>query len=130
MAQKETRVQKIVRLTSKRFPSLSTSGTDIEELVRFILAKRNGLEKVRRQNIGDDYRDRDYANTAYYLMALSSKALDKIAHIKRNEIRQRLRNKAYPFSRLNKESRETLVYLPTSWVYGSALLLLQARQHD
>jgi len=82
---------------------------------------------VTQKKIGDDFRD--YQNTAGFMISLSNKALREIAHIKRSEIRKRLRNNVYPFSRLNKEARETLAFLPTSWVYGSAECLLQERKH-
>ena len=40
------------------------------------------------------------------------------------------RNKVYPFSRLNKKAREMLLFIPNSWVLGSANWLLDARRVD
>lgn len=152
MAGKETRLQKIVRLTAKRFPSFGggkisagnpishalknapptfAAGVDIEQVVSFVLAKRNAIERARRQNISDDARD--HANTAGYLNPLSSKALCKITQLKDREIRQRLKDNVYPFSRLSKKTREMLLHLPGSWVRGGAswrmiLLIFQKRR--
>ncbi len=118
MARIETDTVKITRLAVERFPSLSIGGTDAYKLVRFILAKRSYLERLRSQKIGDDVRD--YMNSAYFLRRLSKKALGEIAQLKRNEIRRRLKIGAYPFSPLSKKDREALLHLPSSWIYGSA----------
>lgn len=126
MARKESSVTKIGRLTSKRFPSLSGSGPGMEILVRYILSKQRAIERAQRQKIGDDVRD--YMNTSYFIRRLSGKALGKIIRLKRNKIRKHLRSNAYPFSRLNKKTRETLLHLPNSWIYGSANWLLQTRK--
>ena len=127
MARRETRVQRIVRLTAKRFPVFSI-GTDFEKMIRFVLAKRNSLESARRKKAdpGDDVRD--YANSSFFLAPLSNRALGKIACLKRNEIRQRLRNSTYPFSKLNQKTRGALLHLPNSWVHGAAEWLLDNRR--
>ena len=125
MPRKETRVQKITRLTLRRFPSLSVDGINAREIVSFILAKRNSIERSELSKIGDDARD--YVNTSYFLKPLSDKAIMEIGNLGRNEIRRRLREKIYPFSRLNKKTRETLIHLPNSWVHGAAAWLLNAR---
>lgn len=139
MARKETRVQRIVRLTAKHFPSFGNgtnteeifpssfkAGVRIGEVVRFVLAKQSAIESAERQKIGDDARD--YINTSIFLNPLSNKALAEIAHLGRNEIHRRLRDKTYPFSRLDKKTRETLLHLPSSWVHGAANWLLDARR--
>jgi len=125
MHRRETCAEKIARSAIKRFPSISTSETDVEQLVRFVLAKRNALERLQLQKIGDDARD--YANTSYFLRRLSKKALVKIPHLKRSEIRQRLKKRAYPFLRLSQKTQAMLLHLPTSWIYGSANWLLSSR---
>ena len=122
MPRKESRVTKIVRLTSMRYPSLY----GVEEIVRFVLAKLSALENSERRKIGDDARD--HINTAYFLNSLSDKALCEIGYIGRNEIHRRLRKKIYPFSRLNKKTREILLHLPNSWVPGAADRILRFRK--
>ena len=126
MARKEGLVTRIARSTSNRFPSLSTSGTSTEELVRFILNKRNALERAQRQKIGDDARD--YVNTSDFLRPLSNKALGEIEHMGRGDIHRRLKEKTYPFSQLNKKTRETLLHLPISWIHGATDWLLNNRK--
>ena len=118
MIQRETTSVKIARSAVKRFPSLSTAGTDVHELVRFVLAKRSTLDRLRLGKIGDDARD--YMNSAYFLRRLSKKALAEISQLKRSEIRRRLKTGAYPFSSLSQKDLEALLHLPSSWVYGSA----------
>ncbi len=124
MARKETRVQRIVRLTAKKFSTLAEE-VIIEQVVRFVLAKRNAIENAQRQKVGDDARD--YVNTSCFLKPLSSRDLDEITHFKHSEIRQRLRNNDYPFWRLNKKTRETLLSLHSSWVREGANWLLDVR---
>ena len=134
MARKEGRVSRIARLTSKRFPSLSTpAGTEfgvtrasVEQIVRFVLTTRNRLDRTERDKIGDDARD--YVNTSDFLRPLSDKALGEIKHMGRGDIHRRLKEKTYPFSRLNKKTREILLHLPNSWVHGAANWLLNARK--
>ena len=147
VALKETLVQKIVRLTAKRFSSSQSdeamgnnlhsisSGplqfetrVDIEEVVRFILAKRNAMESARRKKAypGNDARDISY--TSGLLKPLSSQALDEIEHLGRGDIHRHLREKTYPFSRLNKETREKLLHLPNSWVHEGAHWQLNFRR--
>jgi hypothetical protein len=127
MARKESHVIKIARATSKRFPFLSISGTDVDGLVRFILAKRNALEKEWfKKNIGDDARD--YMNSAYLLEPLSNETLSEIENLGYRDIRRRLKEKIYPFSRLSKKSREILLSIPNSWIHGSADWLLKTRR--
>lgn len=128
MSRKETPVQKIGHSVSKRFPSLSATKIDTSELVRFILTKRGALKRVGRHKIGDDARD--YVNTSDFLRPLSNKALDEISHLGRNDIHRRLREKTYPFSRLDKKAREILLHLPNSWVHGAADWLLNNRRPD
>ena len=123
---KESRIQRITRLTSKRFQSLSTSGISTEELVRFVLNKRSELDRTQRQKIGDDARD--YVNTSDFLRPLSNKALSEIEHLGRGDIHRHLKDKTYPFSRLNKKTREILLHLPNSWIHGAADWLLRSRQ--
>lgn len=126
MARKESHTTRIARLTSKRFPSLSTVGTGVEELVRFVLAKKNALESAQRQKIGNDAKDVSF--TAGLLEPMSSLALGTIQNLKQREVRQRLTNKARPFSRLSKATREKLLYLPISWVREGALWQLSLRK--
>lgn len=124
---KETLVQKISISTARRFTSLSLAGTNVEDLVRFILNKQTALKKAWfKKYIGDDARD--YINTAYFFEPLSNRALGKIVNLKRSDIRRRLKDKSYPFSRLNKKNREILLTLPNSWIYGSAKWLLDSRK--
>ena len=126
MARKENHVTRIAQLTSKRFPSLSVS-EGVEELVRFVLAKQNALEREWfKKNIGDDARD--YANTSYFLRTLTNKALGEISHLGRGDIQRHLREKTYPFNSLNKKTRETLLDLPNSWIHGAADWLLSSRK--
>lgn len=110
MTRKETRVQKIVHLTAKRFPSFGggrvieghpihlrdeppqfAACVDIEKVVRFILAKRSTIDRAQRLKnyCGDDVRD--YINTSDFLKHLSNKSLEEIAYLKRREIRKRLK---------------------------------------
>jgi len=126
VVQKETRVQRIARLSSKRFPSLSTSNTDVCQLVCFVLAKRSELERAQLLKIGDDARD--YMNTGSFLVVLSSGALGEIMRLGGGDMKRRLEEKTYPFSRLNKKTRETLLHLPASWVRGGAGWLLAGRK--
>ena len=125
---RETDTVKIARSVVKRFPSLSTAGTGAHELVRFILAKRSALSRSRLQKVGDDARD--YINSAYFLRLLSKKALGEISQLKRGEMRQRLKAGAYPFSPLSKKDRESLLSLPSSWIYGSAQWRLDFIRHN
>ena len=147
VARKETRVEKIVRLTAKRFPSSQSdeamgnhlhsisSGplrfeteVDIEEVVRFVLAKRNAIENARqkRADPGNDARDISY--TSGLLKPLSGMALHAVQQLKQKEIKQKLVNKNYPFSQLNKEIREKLLHLPTSWLHEGAHWQLNSRK--
>lgn len=141
MARKETCVEKIVRLTAERFPSSFSSSfsellnlsyapapprfgeeVNIEQVVRFVLAKQNELKKSerqkKRQKIGNDARDISY--TSELLKPLTSKAVETIRHLKQREIRKQLKNNGYPFSQLSKETREKLLHLPISWVREGA----------
>lgn len=130
MAREETKVQKIARLTCHRYPFFGQftkkGGVDVEDLVRFILAKSSKLESAQRHKIGDDARD--YINTSDFIRSLSNKALGEIAHLGRGDIHRHLREKTYPFARLNKKARETLLHLPNSWIHGAADWLLRTRQ--
>lgn len=128
MSRRESDTLKIARLTSKRFPSLSTAGTNVGELVRFILAKRSALKKAQRPKIDDDFRD--YINTSYFLSPLSTKALNEIKNMSRGDIRHHLKGKIYPFSRLSRKTRESLLHLPNSWVQGAANWLLPDRRQS
>lgn len=148
MARKETRVQKIVRLTADEFHSFGggkltsnnpiaqvlkdeppsfAAGVDIEQVVRFVLAKRNAIESAWRQKSypGDDARD--YINNSDLLRPLSSKLLREIECLGRREIRRRLKKRCRPFSRLNKKTRDVLLYIPSNWVLGAARCLLDIR---
>ncbi len=136
MIKKETRVQKIVRLTAKHFslfgnepPTFAApifaAGVDIERVVRFILAKQNALERAGRAKIGNDARDILY--TSGLLKPLSSEALGKVPYLRRREIVEQLRNKAYPFSRLSKKKIGVLLHLPPSWIREGALWQLNVR---
>ena len=130
MTQKETRVQKIMRLTAQRFPEFAkrVERVDIERIIRFVLAKRNSIESARRKKAypGNDARDISY--TSGLLMPLSSRALGEIEHLGRGDIHRHLREKTYPFSRLNKETREKLLHLPNSWVHEGAHWQLNFRR--
>ena len=126
MARRGTIVQKIVRLTSEKFPSLHTSIVDPEELVRFILTKRNAIERASHQKLGDDARD--YMNHSHLFTPLSNKALGEIKNIRPRDIRRRLKEKAYPFSKLNRRTRKILLHLPSSWIYGASSWLIYERQ--
>lgn len=132
MVREETRVQKIARLASKRYPYFGqfarNGNVDIEGLVRFILAKQNELRRVRLHKIGNDARDISY--TSGLLKPLSSEALNKIPYLRRREIREQLKSKSYPFSRLNKETREKLLYLPNSWICEGAYWQLKVRKSN
>lgn len=136
MTRKETLVDKIVSLTIQKFPlALNASlcpqfeeGVDVEAVVRFVLSKRNAMERAQRRKnwCGNDGRDLQY--TSGLLRPLSNKALEKIAHLKQREVWQRLRSKAYPFSQLNKETREKILHLPISWIREGALWQLNSRK--
>ena len=134
MVRREGRIARIARLTSKRFPSLSASGgidfgvmrADVEQIVRFVLTTRDRLESRNRKKIGNDARDISY--TSALLESLQDKALQKIPDLREREIRKQLRNKAYPFSRLNKETRERLLHLPISWIREGAQWQLNSRK--
>lgn len=126
MARKESHVEKIARLTAKRFPSLSTSRKDVLQLVRYVLALRIKLARIEGQKIGNDARDIIY--TSGLLIPLSDKALEEIKNFGRNEIHRRLRQKSYPFSRLDRKTREKLLRLPNSWIHEAANHLLRARR--
>lgn len=126
MATRETIVKKLVRLTSIKFPSLGTSAVGPEELVRFVLTKRNSLERAKRQKLGDDARD--YMNHSPLFRPLSNKALGEIKNLKPRDIRRRLKEKNYPFSKLNKKTREILLHLPSSWIYGASGWLIYERR--
>lgn len=121
MARKETRVQKIVRLTARRFPSLG-SGVDIEQVVRFILAKRSAVQSQERQEIGDDARDD--MSTVACLQNISRTGLSVIKCLGHKDMQRRLRDSKYPFKRLGKKTREALLHLPPSWIRGGAEWLL------
>jgi hypothetical protein len=144
---KETHIQKIVRLAAKQFASFGggkltpgnpisaaladqrpvfAGGVDIEQVVRFVLAKRNALEYAKRQKTGDDARD--YVNPAFLLSGLSNKALNSILRLKRREIKTALKEPVYPFSLLSKETRETLSRLPASWILGGTKRTLDFRK--
>jgi len=128
MTRKETRVQRIVRLTSKRFPEFAkrVERVDVEQIIRFVLTKRGTLESTQRQKIGNDARDISY--TSGLLEPLPSKVLESFQHLKRREIKHRLRSNDYPFSRLNKKEREELLHLPISWLREGALWQLNSRK--
>lgn len=149
MARKENRVQRIVRLTVKRFPSFGSgsnpivgnplshglrnespsfaAGVDIEQVVRFILAKRKALEYAHRQKIGND--SRDIAYTSGLLNPLSNRDLGLIIkYLNQREIGQRLRRKDCPFSGLSKKTREKLLQLPVSWMREGAQRQLYIRK--
>ena len=128
MAQRDEHIVKIARSVVNRFPSLTTVGTDTHKLVRFVLAKRNVLERSRLQKIGDDVRD--YMNFAYFLRRLSRKALSEISHLKRSEIKRRLITGVYPFSLLSQQDREALLYVPSNWVYGATKWRLNVIRHN
>ena len=126
VARKETRAQRIARLSSKRFLSLQTSNTDVCHLVRFVLAKHSELERAQLLKIGDDARD--HMNTGSFLIVLSSRALGEVVSIRSGDMKRRLKEKTYPFSRLKEKTRDTLLHLPASWVRGGAGWLLAARK--
>ncbi|OGN13819.1 MAG: hypothetical protein A3J47_03755 [Candidatus Yanofskybacteria bacterium RIFCSPHIGHO2_02_FULL_43_22] len=128
MFRKESPVQKIARLTSNQFPSLSTSGTNVDQLIRFVLAKRSALESAKRKKADPGNDARDVSMTSGLLKTLSNKALGEIADLGRSDIHRRLQEKTYPFSRLNKKTRETLLYLPNSWVRDGAVWQLNLRK--
>jgi hypothetical protein len=145
---KETRIQKIVRLVARRYPSFGNGkivegnqlsveladqspvfagGVDIEEVVRFILSRRNAVNYARKKKTGDDMRD--YANTASYLRPLSKQMLTDILGLNRKEIQSTLVLATYPFFKLSNKSRETLRNLPTNWIYGAANWLLRSQEY-
>ena len=151
MARKETLVQRIVRLASKQFPSFGggkwstgnpisyalkdkppafATGVDIEQVVRFILAKRSAIECVRLKKSypGNDARDISY--TSGLMKPLSNKALETIQNRKQREIRQQLRRGNGLFSQLSKETREKLLHLPISWVREGAHHQMEVRKSD
>ena len=118
MAKKETTVQKITRLTSDEFPFMD--GVNIEQVVRFVLAKRSAIESARRKKNDPGNDARDIVYTAGLLKPLSSEDLKVIQKLKSREIFERLRNKTCPFSILNKETKERLLHLPISWIREGA----------
>ena len=139
MARKETPIKKMVRLTARRFPSFGggkiiaghpihlrnkppqfAACVDIEQVVRFVLAKRNSIESARRKKNDPGNDARDIMNTAELLEPLSGEALKTIQKLKQNEIRQRLKAGIYPFSKLTKKVRESLFHLPISWIREGA----------
>lgn len=149
MSRKETRVQKIVRLTAKKFPSFGggktavgnpisfilkdrppefAAGVDIEQVVRFVLAKRNDIESVRRKKADPGNDARDIMFTAGLLKPLGNKALEMVRLLQAWSIKERLERKDYPFSRLNKKTREKLLHLPISWIREGADYLLSSRK--
>ncbi len=128
MVQKETRTQIIVRLTSRRFPLLATSRVNVEQLIRFVLAKRNALESAQQQKIGNDARDISY--TAGLLKPISIKGLRMVQSLKQREVRQYLMKSIYPFSTLNKKTREKMLHLPISWIREGALWQLESRKQS
>ncbi|GEM_PF-6961033 len=145
MARKETRVQRIVRLTAKRYPYFGQfarkGGVDMEGLVRFVLATRNAIESARRKKADPGNDARDISMTSGLLKPLSSKALEEIAHLKDIEIRKRLKGRfesikktirsgdpVYPFSFLNKKNAEILYNLPISWIREGADWQLNERR--
>lgn len=130
MAQKETRIEKIARLTAQRYPyfgQLARKGdVDILGIVRFVLVKINETKRAKRQKIGNDARDISY--TSGLLKPLSSKALGEIEHLGRGDTHRHLKEKTYPFSQLSKETREKLLHLPNSWIHEGALWQLNSRK--
>ncbi|OGN03171.1 MAG: hypothetical protein A2655_03675 [Candidatus Yanofskybacteria bacterium RIFCSPHIGHO2_01_FULL_43_42] len=141
MAQKESRIARITRLTAERFPSFGGAkidnpfspiqpvfafGVDIEKVVRFVLSKRNATERAKRDKIGNDARDISY--TSELLKPLSSKALGEIERLGRNDAHRRLKEKIYPFSQLNYATREKLLHLPISWLHEGAQWQLNTRK--
>lgn len=127
MIRRKTDAAKIISMTVKRFPSLSTSEISVSKLVRFVLAKQGALERKRfRKNIGDDARD--YMNTSYFLVRLSKRSLHEISGLRCREMQRRLKEGFHPFSRLSIKNRNILLHLPASWVYGSANWLLNSRR--
>jgi len=147
MARKESPVQKIVRLTAKRFPSFGggkismgnplshvlrndyptfAAGVDIELVIRFVLAKHNAIKNAQRPKIGDDARD--YMNHAYLLTSMSDQHLEDLSYLKRREMRKLLRSRIYPFHSLHPKDIERLVHLPTAWIYGAASYLQYVRK--
>ncbi len=129
MTRKETCVQKNVCLTAKRFPSITyAAGVNVEEVVRFVLAKRNAIESIRlkKNNPGDDERDISYAS--WLLRSLSSKALETICKLKPRELRDQLKDHRYPFSSLKNETREKLSHIPISWITKGAQRRLNPRK--
>ncbi len=148
MFKKETRVQKIVKLTAAHFRSFGggkvnsynpisaalkdrppqfAAGVDVEQVVRFVLNKNKSLKR-KRKAIGDDARD--HANTASYLRPLSDHQLRRILILGHDEVRTRLKFKKYPFYRLGPSSRDILLGLPLSWIKGAAELLISFRNND
>jgi len=125
MSRKETKVQKIVRLTVGRYPELQKR-VSVEELVRFVLAKRNVLERREQAKIGDDARD--YMNNAYLINSLSDKDLGVILNLKFSEIGKKLKNKTYPFAFIDSDYRDKLLHIPPRWIHGSAKWLLETRK--
>lgn len=119
-------VKEITSLVSVRFPSLPLTRTELEALVRFILVKQGYLKRLGLNRIGNDARDINF--TADFLRPLSSNALRDISTHKRIDIRQRLERQIYPFSRLDKETRERLAHLPNSWILEAAAVLLNERK--
>ena len=87
-----------------------------------------GVKKKNKKRKENNDDARDYMNSAYFLLRLSNKALAAVLTLKPGEARQRMKDGAYPFSRLSGKNRESLCHLPTSWVYGSARHLLYARK--
>lgn len=126
MTQKETRVQKIVRLTSQRFP-IFPERVDADQVVRFVLTKRNELESTRRKKNDPGNDARDITMISGLLKSLPSETLSSVQLLKQREIRRQLRNNSYPFSLLNKKIRETLLHLPISWIREGAQWQLNVR---
>lgn len=150
MPRKETRVQKIVRIAAQRFPSFGggkaregnplslvlkneppafAAGVSIEQVVRFVLTKRDQLVYAQhRKNAAENIDARDPLNTAPYLYPLSNRALSAIKDLKATELKRCLAEKAHPFRRLDKATREILRHLPYLWVLKAADILLEERQ--
>jgi len=151
VTRKETCVQKIVRLTTKHFPSLSTpTGTDlnttrvsVEQVVRFILAKRSTIERAQQKKADPGNDARDISMTSELLKTLSNKALEEIAHLKHREIRKRLKGRfetikrtvgsgdpLYSFCSISKKNAEDLYHLPISWILEGAKCQLNLRKSN
>ncbi len=137
MAKKETIVAKIVKRVAGEFPIIRTLGDRppaflygvlVEEVVRFVLAKRRSLSRTKRRAlaIGDDARD--HLNSMQFLEDLSDSELKLAAKLAYRDIQDKVKVLALPFQHLTTGNWVALENLPPSWIRGAARLLLESRE--